>query len=247
MRAGEYLSELLGGVLNVVYPPLCLLCESDIDGVSMVCAPCLSGLERITRHACHRCGAPAGEARNSCVCHNLPDHLDIVRSSALYSGRAKDIVHLLKFGGYWGLTSVISGLMENDARSVVTGMERDFVVMGVPLHRVRQRERGYDQARMLASVLSARLGLDYVHDALRRRKNSRPQAQLSLEERLQNMRGAFKVTDPSRVRGRSVLLVDDVITTGTTLGSCSTVLTEAGAERVLAVSFARRMLIEQVS
>jgi len=245
LRAGEYLSELYNGMLNVIYPPLCLICESDIDGPRLLCAHCLTGVERISGFHCDRCGAPAGATKDSCICHHLPDDLGVVRSSVQYSGAAREIVHFFKFGGYWGLATPIAEMMEEDVRSLAKE-EDDSVVIGVPLHRIRQRERGYDQARLLARDLSARLGLDCIEDALKRCKNSKPQAQLSLKERVGNMSGAFKITNFSKIRGKTIFLVDDVITTGITLGSCATALIGAGAERVLAISFARRMLIEPV-
>jgi ComF family protein len=169
----------------------------------------------------------------------------MVRSSVLYTGIARDLIHLFKFGGYWGLASLISDVMIEDGRSMVKE-ERDIVVVGVPLHRVRLRERGYDQAGMLSRVLSGRLGLDCFDGALKRKKNTRPQAQLPLDERAGNLSNAFSVTEPSKFRDKSVLLIDDVTTSGITLGSCSTALTMAGARRVLALTFARRTLIESV-
>ena len=154
-------------------------------------------------------------------------------------------MHRFKFGGYWGLASTITGIMIDDARSLLTGHhDHDVVITGVPLHRVRLRERGYDQARMLAMAISEQLGIEHVDGALKRKRNTRPQAQLPLEERNRNVNGAFCVPDPAGIEDRTVLLIDDVATTGLTLSSCAHALAGAGARDVLALTFTRRLLSE---
>ncbi|MFQ6104787.1 MAG: ComF family protein [Candidatus Glassbacteria bacterium] len=241
MGVSKYFCDLYKSAVNVIYPPLCLICGLDLEGEALVCRRCKGDIERTMGGICGRCGAAVESSKESCICRNLSSDLTRVRSSVLYTGVARGIVHLFKFGGYWSLASLLADRMIEDGRSLV-GLREAVAVVGVPLHRVRLRERGYDQARMLARVISKRLGLECVDGMLRRRRNTRPQARLSLEERRQNLRDAFYVRDPSKVEDRTILLVDDVTTTGITLSSCATVLARVGAREVLALTFARRML-----
>jgi ComF family protein len=236
----ECLTDLTGSMLNVVFPPLCILCENALKETGLVCPGCLDGMERLPEPLCERCGAPLRTSRDSCICSSFPTEIEKIRSSVFYEGVAKDIMHFYKFKGYWSLSSLLAGMMRQDALALVGG-EKEVVVMGVPLHRVRERERGYDQARMLAVMVSSRIGLPTALGAVQRRRHTRPQAELSLEERKENLHGAFSVKDASKFEGRTVLLVDDVLTTGVTMGYCGRVLKAAGARSVLGLTFARRM------
>jgi len=219
------------------------VCESNLDGAALVCEGCAGKVERLGSPGCIRCGAPSGVIRNSCVCRNLTAGIESLRSSTFYEGVVRDVIHHFKFGGYWGLASRMADMMEEDGRRLVEAMD-DTVVVGIPLHRVRLKERGYDQAKLLARSLSGRLGLEYVEGVVKRIKNSKPQARLSLRERKGNVQDAFTIDDPSKIDNKTVLLIDDVCTTGITLSSCANVLTDAGARGVFALTFARRMLVE---
>jgi ComF family protein len=235
----EYITDFSRSVRNVVFPPLCLLCEDTLEEEGLVCPGCLGRLEKLTEPLCERCGATR-TGHDVCICDALPPELARLRSAVSYEGVAKDIVHFYKFSGYWSLASVLGDTMCDPARALVAREERT-VVMGAPLHRARFRERGYDQAGLLARHLSSRLGLPLAEGVVRRGRNTRPQAELSLEERKVNLRGAFSVKDTSKIAGRTVLLVDDVFTTGVTMAECARALTSAGARRVLGLTFARRM------
>lgn len=239
-RVRESLAELSRSMLNIVYPPLCLLCERELESGGLVCRGCIDKLERLPEPLCGRCGAPLGGAHGSCICGAIPPELEKLRSSVSYEGVAKGIMHFYKFGGYRSLSSLLVRAMYGDAEALVRG-EENAVVIGIPLHRARERERGYDQAGMLASGISAATGLPLAEGAVRRGRNTKPQAELSLEERRENLRDAFSMKDASKIAGKTVLLVDDVLTTGITMGFCGSVLKEAGAARVYGLTFARRM------
>jgi ComF family protein len=113
------------------------------------------------------------------------------------------------------------------------------VIMPVPLHRSRLRERGFNQALLLASAVGRAHGIPLSYDNLTRFRATRPQVELSGEERVQNVRGAFRLTRPADVEGKRVLLVDDVFTTGATMNECAAVLKRAGARSVVALTLAR--------
>ena len=147
----------------------------------------------------------------------------------------RDVVFDLKYRGIRALAPDMGELLARHMESVRLGAD---LIVPVPLHRRRERERGYNQAALLARDLSRRTGLP-VAPALRRTRDTPPQvATVGPEERRANIEGAFECV--ADVRGRRVLLVDDVVTTGSTMGACATPLKAAGASKVLGLAFARQ-------
>jgi ComF family protein len=143
----------------------------------------------------------------------------------VYDERAAAVVHALKYGGRRGLAAGLAGEL---ARVVPPGPGADLL-MAVPLHSARRRERGYNQAGLLAAALAGRIGVPLLDGAMERVRDTRPQARLDPRARRDNVAGAFRVKSPAALEGRSILLVDDVITTGATLEACLDALARAGA------------------
>jgi ComF family protein len=155
--------------------------------------------------------------------------------SWVYDEAASLVVGALKFEGRMSLASPLAAEMVNG----VPPGARVEIVTPVPLHPARQRERGYNQSRLLAEELAVRIEAPFVEGILRRRRATRAQAGLGPEERRENMKEAFEVVKPGTVRGRSVLVVDDVVTTGATLDACMEALESAGADaRAAALAWA---------
>lgn len=158
-----------------------------------------------------------------------------VAGAVRYLGPARALVKALKFGGETKLAVPIAEAMARRCR--LAGIPACHLIMPVPIHDVRRRERGFNQAELLGRELSTPLGVPMVVGALRRIRPTAPQSGLRMRERWDNPKGAFAVTNA--VAGKWVLLVDDVMTTGATLGECARVCRESGAERVYALVFAR--------
>jgi len=120
--------------------------------------------------------------------------------------------------------------------------EKDFLncelVIPVPLHRARHRERGFNQSDVLAVGVSQRTGVPFAKGILKRKKHTRDQTYLDLQQRKENVKDAFMITQPEKINGKQVILVDDVITTGATLNECAQMLLEAGATKIFAVTLA---------
>lgn len=180
-------------------------------------------------------------------CHNEEPGFDGARSYALYMGLLRTLILEMKFRGHKRLGRPLGRrLVELWPWVAGNALGQSPVLVPVPLHPSRRRERGFNQAEQIAAGLleavlettgESRPGVE-LHALLRIRRTP-PQTGLSLAARRENVRGAFSVAEPERVRGRTIVLIDDVMTTGETVRSCARVLRAAGAERVLALTVAR--------
>jgi ComF family protein len=150
----------------------------------------------------------------------------------------RDAIHAFKFGGRRGLAEPLGDLLAGLGLSALPGAAPDFLVP-VPLHRRRERERGYNQALLVARRLERAWGVPVAADVLVRLTATAPQTHLDAPARRRNVRKAFSVRRPEAIAGRHVVLVDDVLTTGATAGECARVLTRAGASAVGVLTIAR--------
>jgi ComF family protein len=241
------LREALDALASLVFPAPCRICEATLLTASRIpiCADCLASLHPFEGPACTRCGRPfaSGQAETAAqpLCHLCRRDVygfDLARSYAPYDGAMVRAITLLKYsavtplGGWFGarlaeLVAAQPELHEVDA------------VVPVPLHSTRLRERGYNQAELIARPLARRLGLPLRPLLLVRTKPRPDKLKLSRKERWRIVRGAYGMREGSQVDKARVLLVDDVFTTGATLDACARVLRKAGASRIVAVTVAR--------
>jgi competence protein ComFC len=218
--------------LDLVFPPRCVGCGSMR---AFLCDACVDSLPQAEGSRCPRCWRP-GRAVGPCPeCRGAPPAFDGLRAAFVYQGVARELVHALKYRGTTALAAPMASLLAEAARKY--GLTAD-VVVPVPLSGLRRRTRGYNQAESLARALARELQLPVRPRAVRRRRNTPPQARTAdAEERRRNVAGAF-VSREADTTGRSVLLVDDVTTTGATLAACAGALKEGGARSVWALAFA---------
>jgi ComF family protein len=191
-------------------------------------------MPRIGPGCCARCGA-AGAAGPCARCAAEPPAWDWARAAAEYEGVARDAIHAFKFDGKTALARPLAALVA-EQWGVAVGSDVAALVP-VPLARGRRRERGFNQAALLAGRLGARLGVPVRAGWLARVRATRPQSDLGAAERRANVRGAFAA--PATVAGRHVVVVDDVLTTGATAAECARALRLAGAARVGVLTVAR--------
>jgi ComF family protein len=169
-----------------------------------------------------------------------PDY-SVAWAPFVYEGAAAEAIKQLKYEKKTFLAPLLANLMVPLAERKVSDLERPLV-MPVPLHPRRLRERGYNQSLLLARALANKLKLELDYLSLRKLRHTSPQMSLDMDRRHTNVRGAFKVKDQSRCGGRDILLIDDVATTGTTLNECAMALMEAGAKAVACLTFAKAAL-----
>lgn len=227
--AATILGRIGRTVLDLVYPPHCVLCGRD---GTFLCAPCTAALPRAETPRCERCWLPDHTASYRCLLWG--SELHAVRAPYIHRAGARELVHALKYDGLSVLAQPMGHLLLDSVQAF--GLTVDALVP-VPLHPRRQRSRGYNQAEVLALAVGQALGLP-VWRALRRTRATASQVyHHSAAARARNMAGAFAACEP--VAGLTLLLIDDVVTTGSTLAACARALQEAGAAQVLGLTFTR--------
>lgn len=223
----------LRGLLDLLAPARCAACAKLLSGEDGLCHPCQETLLPLTS-CCPRCARP-GLPSICLSCHREPPPYAAVSAPFLYGGQLAVALLRFKYSAAGHLARALGRLLAPSLRAALSVRPATLVVP-VPLHPRRLRRRGYNQAALLAAQAQG-APLSPASRALRRLRPTRSQAGLSPPQRLENLRGAF-AAGPA-VRGRSVLLVDDVMTTGATAWACSEALLEAGAAEVRVLVLAR--------
>jgi len=232
-------------LLDWFYPRHCYHCGEPLHETAahVLCRTCLDEFSagRITGPVCARCGLPLSGAPapgTLCLmCRAEERHFDAARAFSVYAGPVASIILAFKFRGDHFLgPRLVRRLLDGGPPPEIGGAD---VIVPVPLHPRRRRERGYDQALLLARAMVGRLDGKLLTGALVRTRYTSQQALLPVQKRWDNVRGAFAVRKPGRVSGRRVLLVDDVMTTGRTADECAKVLKKAGASHVQVLVLAR--------
>jgi ComF family protein len=238
------LKEILTGIADLIFPPRCITCGEPLEqhGPLPFCPPCTAGIHFIDSPLCPRCGTPFSAAEREdhlcgeCLITERP--YAVARSVGRYEETLLKAIHRFKYQGKTGIGDLLSRIMA-DFAAKTWDMKVFERILPVPLHRKRLRERGFNQAVILARGLSRRFNIPLDFTVLRRDIFTPPQVGLDRKQRSANVQGAFTVTHPERIVGRRLLLVDDVYTTGSTLTECARVLIRAKAETVAVLTMAR--------
>jgi len=200
-----------------------------------LCAECLDQVPRVEPPFCVCCGDVVAAAGLCVRCRTAPLQIECIRSVVCFEGVLRKAVHRFKYSGLTALASPLGGLMAE--YWMQHPMPADIVVP-VPLHVARLRERGYNQAALLAREMARWVGLVVDEQVLVRQRATAPQVELNARERRKNVRDAFRCASNGLI-GKQVLLIDDVCTTGATLEACAVALQEGGAGGVCALTLAR--------
>lgn len=238
------------GLLGLVYPRICYGCEQLLgEEPGWLCAACLGQLHPIKRPFCEVCCQPFwGDLAEGFQCSNCADRdlqFDFARAAYQSRDLARALVHRFKYKGHFFLARLLGEMLGQtlqDPRIAEAGEGGEWVLVPVPLHARRLREREFNQAEELSREVARHRGLKSVN-ALRRTRYTRRQAMLHRAERLTNLRGAFaispKIQERRAIIGKRVLLVDDVMTTGATASECARVLSAGGALKVVVITVVR--------
>jgi competence protein ComFC len=230
--------------LSFLYPEICKLCGQNRAGCDQgyVCHKCRSGVKFLEPPLCERCGLPyEGAITGTFECGNCKDlklHFHSARSAVAAAEKILEVIHLYKYSRALWFEPFLAGLLIERAHPALAARSWDAIVP-VPLHSAKLREREFNQAERLSRRLSEATGIPVEAGLVRRVVPTRTQTLLSREERLANVRNAFMAADGLNLCGKSLVLVDDVMTTGATTSACAKVLRQAGADKVCVWTVAR--------
>jgi len=193
---------------------------------------------------CTVCGIPFSGAGSDHVCGSCstsPPRFDAARAALAYEGASRELIHSFKYRNKTHLRRPLALLTLERLADFIQACRPDLI-MPVPLHRKKLCSRGFNQAVLLGEILSQRLKIPLDRRNLRRIRWTEPQVNLAAGERRRNVKGAFSLHDPALLNGRRLLLVDDVLTTGSTADECGRVLKSAGAAEVTVITVARALV-----
>ena len=233
-----HLHPFLASLAELLFPARCLGCGRQLGSSRppLLCKNCRAGVLLISRPFCPSCGAPGAAHR----CRNCQQHsfaFDQARSLAVYQEPIRSLIHQLKFSGRLvGLSTFAALAKEADAAAL---FHEPDLILPVPLHIRRLRWRGFNQSLLLAKACFPAWQGKIQPDLLQRHRDTVPQTQLDGAERRSNLTGAFSLRAPQEVRDKRILLVDDVLTTGSTLHECAKALRQAGAMQIETFTAAR--------
>lgn len=249
----EWMAGLMRRTMRFVLPIHCSICNSPLtdDPTPHFCSDCWSTVAQMPSPRCARCDRPfpstivtAHSPHYTCqTCIMRPPSYTRAWTLYPYTPPLRDAICLFKYRGKVALVSALTALMIER----LPCLSRLDVIMPVPLHRDRLRQREFNQSLLLADRIGRRLGIPISYSNLIRTIPSPPQTTLSKKSRLKNLRGTFTVRSPDAIREKCVLLIDDVFTTGTTVNECAKSLRKAGSSDVFVLTLGRTLDLDLVS
>ncbi len=233
------IAGFIEGFLNLLFPLNCLICRRGLDpgNKKYLCPSCWAEIRLIKEPVCSRCGRPS--ALSTCIsCRKKHYHFQAARAAGFYEGVLRECIHLFKYSrkAYLSqpLGELLAELMKDD-----DNLRKAELLVPVPLDRKRYREREFNQAHLLAKAVSRRFGIPLSPSTLRRTRTTLPQTGLNRRQREENVKGLFRVARAKECRGKTILIIDDVFTTGSTANECAKVLSRVGAREVNILTVAR--------
>jgi len=239
--AAAALRAALAACADLIVPPCCLVCRARVGAHHLLCATCWREVSFIRPPLCDVLGIPlpfdTGERTVSAAAVAHPPAYDRARAVAHYSGAMRTLVHQLKYADRHDARTLLGRWLADAGRELLPGID---VIVPVPLSRLRLLQRQFNQAAVVGGELSRQTGIPTDPLLLTRTRSTRSQVGMTRDQRRRNVAGAFAVPARRRaaLRGRNVLLIDDVITTGATVEACARTLKRAGAARVHVLALA---------
>jgi competence protein ComFC len=235
-------SELFQAAVSLLYPATCAICREQVRADQYLCDGCEGKIVRIVRPFCETCSEPFEGSINTAFrcanCAHRTIHFDAAVAAYRGRGIVRDVIHEFKYNRQIHLRHLVARWLRAALDDERLRGQQFHVVVPVPLHPARQRERGFNQATLLAQLLSAHAAIP-CRPLLKRIRYTTTQTALDRSERMENLHNAFRLRKNADVRGLRMLLIDDVLTTGSTLSECARVLKRAGAKSVHAATAAR--------
>ena len=224
-------------ILDLLFPKRCVSCGNVGE---FFCGKCLSKIQFVQNQVCPVCQKPSISAATHYRCQTKLS-LDGLISAVNYSGPARDAIHKLKYRWVFSIAEDLVNLITSKLKLKELLLKERFILIPIPLHPAREAQRGFNQSEKIAQILAKILNWEVAGNILIRTKNTKPQTELPAKLRRKNVIGAFKVVSKSDVAGKNFILVDDLVTTGSTLKSAGVALKRVGANLVWGLTFARTL------
>ena len=231
------MSSLFDNFIDLIFPPRCVICKSKSRKI--ICEDCLGKIVYLKPPICGVCGKPWDKYFEGSLCEDCAKGgapFSLARSVALYDGMLKEAIHKFKFDGKRKIAPYLSKLLVAYLQYGDIPIKDINVVIPIPLSKKREKQRGYNQSKLLTEGIARHYSIPLDDASLKKIRDVTPQFELSRKERLQNIRGAFR---SSQLAGKKILLIDDIYTTGATAREAASALKTAGAKNVYVLTLAR--------
>ena len=239
------LRGLINGLTDILYPKTCHACKRKLNSSSvdnLICLECWNKIKKNSPPFCHSCGRHLGArnfAKNICpACVRAKLHFDRAFSPCAYDGVVKELIHQFKYGNKDYLAAPLSRLMIEHINEYNLPINFIDVIVPVPLHQARLREREFNQAEALSRFISKKFNKDISLDLISRHRHTKSQTDLAPQERFENVKNSFRVNKNRDIKSKNILLVDDVLTTAATCSEAALALKTAGAGIVFVLTLA---------
>ncbi len=230
--------------INIFFPRVCPHCKNDIHYLSenILCAPCHEQLRRLTAPLCAKCGRPIDSGERCYACRKLKtkSKCSFIRSAFIFNETMRSVIHAYKYDNKPYLSKIL-GLWMREALKTKPEFTDFHFLLAVPLAKKKLAQRGFNQSELLAEIMAENKDFKIIKNAIARIKNTKVQATFNKEERKTNIAGAFGILKPELIKGKNIILIDDVATTGSTLEELAKTLKEGGAKKTAAFTLAREV------
>ncbi|MBU4348404.1 ComF family protein [Patescibacteria group bacterium] len=235
----EFFYKIKNIFLDILFPPICLNCEIDLQKNEIenkICNECLKSIVINSSFFCPKCKARFAE--NKKICHLESKYL--LASATSYNNKAiKNIIHFLKYKKWKSLENIIKPIIEKYLEDINYNFE-DFIIVPIPLHPDRQKERGFNQSEIIGQIICNKLNLRLENKIIQRIRYTEPQAKSKTsEERKNNIKNCFALVNSKKVKNKNIILIDDIHTTGLTINEASKTLKNAGVKKIIAFVLAK--------
>ena len=232
------IKALFNGLIDLIYPPHCFTCQNYIPPDSTnkeLCLECIKKIKFNIPPFCLKCSRHLEQPVKHPVCQScrkIKPHFDFAWCACLYSNELKQLIHQFKYSQKTQLKHLFISLMVNFIQTYSLDIQQFDLIMPISLHTTRLRERGFNQSEILARGIAFQFDLNFCNNNLIRFRHTKPQASLRQKERWTNIQGAFRIKHPGAVKGKNILIIDDLLTTGSTASEAACILKSAGVARV---------------
>lgn len=230
------MANLFSKIIDFILPPRCICCGKTLNAQDGVCEDCFNKINFITKPHCAKCGLPFESASSNkdslcgiCIKDKKP-LFRLSRSAVRYDDISKNMILAFKFMDKTENAKVLSSWLYMAGKDIFEqGVD---LIVPIPLHYSRLLKRKYNQSALLAKALSKLTGVKVDYSSVTRHKKTKPQVEFSGKARVKNVKGAFEVKHPEKIKGKRIVLIDDVYTTGSTLKECAKALKKAGVKSI---------------